>query len=151
MTVPARGNSPMAREVLAEAVPEFDAVIHLTWCPKPVVEYFLTQVYCLEDSLQANCDWGLLRDLLKALKVPRVCFLLAPKTNFGPNSSTNLAVMSDRKRKADDSDPLKVEKLHSEVKNEVAKSELEVSSQEPVEVDKSEGDFIMQKCTSKVC
>ena len=74
----------MAKEVLAEAVPEFDAVIHLTWCPKPVVEYFLTQVYCLEDSLQANCDWGLLRDLLKALKVPKVCFLLAPKTNFGP-------------------------------------------------------------------
>ena len=141
----------MAKEVLAETVPEFEAAIHLVWCPKPVVEYFLTQVYCLEDSLQANCDWGLLRDLLKALKVPKVCFLLAPKTNFGPNSNTNLAVLSDRKRKADDSDPLKVEKLHSEVKNEVAKSELEVSSQEPVEVEKSEGDFIMQKCTSKVC
>ena len=138
----------MAKEILAEAVPEFDAVIHLTWCPKPVVEYFLTQVYCLEDSLQANCDWGLLRDLLKALKVPRVCFLLAPKTN----SSTNLAVLSNRKRKADDSDPLNVEeKLHSEVKNEVVESELEVSSQEPVEVEKSEGDFIMQKCFSKVC
>ena len=89
----------MAKEVLAEAVPEFDAVIHLTWCPKPVVEYFLTQVYCLEDSLQANCDWGLLRDLLKALKVLKVCFLLAPKTNFGPNSSTNLAVLSDRKKR----------------------------------------------------
>ena len=140
----------MAKEVLAEAVPEFEAVIHLTWCPKPVVEYFLTQVYCLEDSLQANCDWGLLRDLLKALKVPRVCFLLAPKTNFG--SSTNLAVLSNRKRKADDRDPLNVEeKLHSEVKNEVVESELEVSSQEPVEVEKSEGDFIMQKCFSKVC
>ena len=140
----------MAKEVLAEAVPEFEAVIHLTWCPKPVVEYFLTQVYCLEDSLQANCDWGLLRDLLKALKVPRVCFLLAPKTNFG--SSTNLAVLSNRKRRADDSDPLNVEeKLHSEVKNEVVESELEVSSQEPVEVEKSEGDFIMQKCFSKVC
>ena len=140
----------MAKEVLAEAVPEFEAVIHLTWCPKPVVEYFLTQVYCLEDSLQADCDWGLLRDLLKALKVPRVCFLLAPKTNFG--SSTNLAVLSNRKRRADDSDPLNVEeKLHSEVKNEVVESEFEVSSQEPVEVEKSEGDFIMQKCFSKVC
>ena len=140
----------MAKEILAEAVPEFDAVIHLTWCPKPVVEYFLSRVYCLEDSLQADCDWGLLRDLLKALKVPRVCFLLAPKTNFG--SSTNLAVLSNRKRKADDSDPLNVEeKLHSEVKNEVVESELEVSSQEPVEVEKSEGDFIMQKCFSKVC
>ena len=138
----------MAKEVLAEAVPEFEAVIHLTWCPKPVVEYFLTQVYCLEDSLQADCDWGLLRDLLKALKVPRVCFLLAPKTN----SSTNLAVLSNRKRRADDSDPLNVEeKLHSEVKNEVVESEFEVSSQEPVEVEKSEGDFIMQKCFSKVC
>ena len=84
-----------------------------------------------------------MRQLLKALKIPRVCFTLAPKTNTP--SKSGFSNKSDKKRKAEHTElkPSKTEKK-SDVKP------TEESSKNPLLIQDS-GDYVLQKCASSDC
>ena len=84
-----------------------------------------------------------MRQLLKALKIPRVCFTLAPKTNTP--SKSGFSNNSDKKRKAEHTEmkPCKTEKK-SDVKL------TEESSKNPLLIQDS-GDYVLQKCASSDC
>jgi len=148
--------SPLAKEVLAEGSNFGDEwIIHIHWCPKSVVEYLLMKVYCLSEIDDTVCDWKLLRQLLKALKIPRVCFTLAPKTNTP--SKSGFSNNSDKKRKAEHTElkPSKTEKKSDERKSEKRKvmneeKPTEESSKNPLLIQDS-GDYVLQKCASSDC